>query len=194
MPSLTGEIWLTGPTRPNVARTPLMASSTGMPAATRVPKAMSCSASVSGSDVVVALLMSSWKILLKAFSVVAPPNVRAARGAGAGGKNRPALARLDVSALPRVGPSLLRAALPRAGGAVGAGGRAAARLSARPRRPEPSGRVAERCYELSPTGRRASSGSLCPRGGPRGRAERRRCDERSPHPHTVPGSWAGAPP
>ena len=57
-----------------VAMTPLMASSTGMPAATSVPNASTSRMSVSGSDVVVALPMSSSKILWNASSVVAPPN------------------------------------------------------------------------------------------------------------------------
>ncbi len=73
-PSLTGESWLATPTRPVVAATELMASSTGRPAATSVPNASTSSTSVSGSDVVVALPRSSSKILLNASSVVAPPN------------------------------------------------------------------------------------------------------------------------
>ena len=59
--SSTGASWLSGPTRPIVATTAVIASSSGIPAATSAPNATSRMRSVIGSEVVPAFLRSAEK-------------------------------------------------------------------------------------------------------------------------------------
>ena len=72
--SSTGAIWLIAPTSPMVAKTPEIASSSGTPAATSAPNAITSTTSVSGSEVNSAFLKSSSKLWLIALSELASPN------------------------------------------------------------------------------------------------------------------------
>ena len=70
----TGDSWLSGPMRPSVASTPVIASSSGTPAATSVPNASTSRSSVIGSEVVVAFFRSPSKTSMMASSELAEPN------------------------------------------------------------------------------------------------------------------------
>ncbi len=63
-----------GPRRPIVAKTAVSASSSGTPAATRAPKAISRMISVTGRDVISALPKSDWTLSLICCWVLASPN------------------------------------------------------------------------------------------------------------------------
>jgi hypothetical protein len=71
--SVTGVSWLIGPSRPSVAPTAVMPSSSGRPAATSAPKATSRISPVSGSDSVSAFLKSSPSDSSNALSAEAEP-------------------------------------------------------------------------------------------------------------------------
>jgi hypothetical protein len=70
----TGSNWLVNPTSPSVASTAVSASRTGMPAATRAPKATIRIASVSGIERNPARCRSFVKLSLNSFSELASPN------------------------------------------------------------------------------------------------------------------------
>ena len=72
--SSIGTIWLGSATRPSVAITALNPSSSGMPAATRAPKATTRMISVIGSESFSAFLKSSAKDFDSALFALAPPN------------------------------------------------------------------------------------------------------------------------
>ena len=66
--------WLSGPRMPIVAMTAVSARSSGTPAATRAPKAISRMIRVTGRDVIRALPKSSWTRSLICCWVLASPN------------------------------------------------------------------------------------------------------------------------
>ena len=72
--SSTGARWLSGPIRPIVPTIPVTASSSGTPAATSVPNAMTSRISVIGSDPKVALARSLSKTSMNCSSVLPDPN------------------------------------------------------------------------------------------------------------------------
>ena len=72
--SSTGASWLSGPTRPIVPMTPVIASSSGIPAATIAPNAISRMSSVIGSDVVPAFWRSELKIAMNSSSELPSPD------------------------------------------------------------------------------------------------------------------------
>ena len=71
--SSTGAIWLSGPTRPMVATMPVIASSSGIPAATSVPNAMTRRISVIGSEPNVAFARSLLKTSMNCSSELPDP-------------------------------------------------------------------------------------------------------------------------
>ncbi len=104
--SSIGKMWLGIATRPIVAMTAEIASSTGTPAAISAPNAMTRMIRVTGSDSVSARLRSFWKNLSICAPTLASPNssmrssgcafCAAATAASTGATRSPAVAALPV--------------------------------------------------------------------------------------------------